>query len=513
MMIQTENGQALEVPDGATSDNIDEILQHFYASQTPPSDDQRAANTLSETGNDIGDIFNRIMSSDPTKRLDPVQGGIQMLGKGIGGATAAISDDLGLTGNLETIGKGIKAGYNNLPSAFTSPINNAASSLKSAISDVYDSGVNALADTGIADKLAGNSELKKNMQDISDTAKSVIPTVTAGESLAKGASNAIKGVSDILGEGSGVSTNAALAGFPSGYEKLSPSVQNSAQINAGTDSLRDAKAAAYKNAEDLGAVWTPQASDHIGLTVPMQVQQYMKIPLDVAATPQTKSIINSLSDQSQSGLTTNIMEALRKRLNSVVAGNSSPLDKAAAQSAKGAIDNVYDQTEQNPDMLVNKDPSAIQAFRDAREANSIYQRHSDVADIVNDARGDPAKIQGSFRKMLQSKNEFDFNRYDPDEQKIIENIAYPSGNESIAQSTLPKAAKAIAKGAAYGAAFGGEGGFFVGSPVIGGVLGGTAGGAVASVAQLNAALKSAGILKGADNLLKTIASKSQKVGK
>ncbi len=312
-----------------------------------------------------------------------------------------------------------------------------------------------------------------------------------------------------MGENSGISMNAGLMGIPSAMEKFSPTLQQTPEISKINGYLKTTKTNAYTNAKNLGAVLTPYASDHVAITVPSEVESTLGIRLDPndPTYSQTRSALSNLQNKSAMGLTTNDLEQTRQRLNDILNGSSSGGDRMAAVVAKKSLDNIYSQIEQNPGMLANNNPAAIQAFREAREANGVYQRHSDIANIISDARGNPQKIQNAFQKLVSSKKENDFNLYSPDEQKLIESIAYPNGTDTklegggLAAKTMHGAG--IAAKASAGALLGHE----VGHPILGGVVGGAQG----VYSALGDTAKAARILKGADDLLKSISSKAKPI--
>lgn len=333
-----------------------------------------------------------------------------------------------------------------------------------------------------------------------------IPAQVVGSlGSAKIAPPIMAGISKVMSdEGSGMPINVALGGIPSAYEKLSPSLQNSDDIKTTMDSLKTTKNTGYENAKTLGAIYTPAASDHIGIIVPAQVESKLGYKLDPKLHPQTIAMLNNLQNKSEVGLTTNDLENVRIGLNKVISGSPSTPDAYAANLAKQSIDGISAQTEQNPRMLVGGNAQAVQAFKDARGANSIAQRYSDIANIVTDARNNPGKIQSSLQKLVSSKNENDFNRYTPDEQEAIQEIAYPNGVDTKLQGG-GLGSKVLHAGGIVGKALAGSVvGAESGHPLIGATIGAGQG----AYTALKDTLQGNSILKGADNLLNIIAMKS-----
>lgn len=499
MIIQTDSGQKLQIPDGSSPTDIDDVLQHFESTQAP-SYTQNVGNDVTAAINKIGQITQKD-ATDPN--FNPAFAGVQMLGTAAGAALSPVTE-------------AGKSAYDILVDPQTKQaINNIGDIVGKGASGLYQEGIDKLSDTSAGQAIGDYGmkipNLQRQAQDLSDTAKSatnLLPLPAAMEGANKAASLVGK-ISDKLGDASGASVNAALGGIPSAYKSLVPTVQDEPEITAANTALKTNKTAAYDNAKQLGAVLTPAASDHVGLTVPQQVENQLGVRLDSGNTySQTKQALDNLQNKSQVGLTTNDIETTRQRLNDILSGSASGGDRAAAVIAKKSLDDVSTHLENNPNMLVGGDIRAMQAFRDARQANSVYQRHSDIADIVNDARSNPKTIQQKFQKLVSSKNENDFNRYAPDEQAIIENIAYPNGIDtklagSGIGSSIAHGAGVIGKGGA-GMLLGGE----FGHPIIGGALGAAKG----AYDVLGDTLAKAKILKGSDDLLKLIASKSKPVG-
>lgn len=464
--------------------------QNMFSDLTPQQQSS-SPNYLSNRQQQISDIISNYNSG----KLNPV------------GATAGVaSTGLGLVN--DTVSDIAKSAYNSLPNPVTNTIDSGVSALEKGYSQTPQGKIMSLISPLAKAEYQQFSNQYPNLAQFTNLGGNVakaLPVASVADSGAKILGN--------MGEESGVSINNALGGIPnaaqSGIEKYSPTLQTQTAIDTTNAALKANKNVGYGNAKNMGAVLTPYASDHVAITVPSDVESTLGIRLDPndPTYSQTRSALTNLQNKSSMGLTTNDLEQTRQRLNDILNGTSSGGDRMAAVVAKKSLDNIYTQIEQNPGMLVNNNPEAIQAFRDARDANGVYQRHTDISNIVSDARGNPQKIQSAFQKLVSSKKENDFNLYAPDEQDMIESIAYPKGTDTKLEGT------GLASQAMHGAGIGAKAtagyalGEAVGHPVAGAIIGGGQGIRTA----LSDTAKAAKTLKGADTLLQTIASKTKPI--
>jgi hypothetical protein len=459
----------------------EEIMQHLGGIEPPATFDQNVNNDLTNRQNQASNIVSDYQSG----KLNPA-----------GAIAGTASTGLGLIKDVAgDVGKSV---WNSLPDAVTEPVESGAKSVGNAFMKTPEGMALSIA-APLAK--AGYSQFEKDHPNIAaglnlaGNTAAVAPIAEGATSLANVGTKALT----TMGEGSGT---------PDVFAKFMPKVASRAELDATASNLQINKNTAYDNGKALGGVLTAAASDHVGLTVPSQVESTLGIRLDSGDTySQTRQALANLQRKTEMGLTTNDLEQTRQRLNDILNGSSSGGDRTAAVVAKKALDDVYAQIEQNPKMLVNGNPAAVQAFRDAREANGVYQRYSDVSNIIKDSRSNPTKIQSAFQKLVDSRHENDFNRYAPDEQQMIEKIAYPNGIDTKLPQTgiVGKAAKAT--GVAGAAFIGKEAGELIGMPTAGAI----AGGAVGTVGALNNTLKGAKILKGADDVQKAIASKMKPI--
>lgn len=155
MIIQTEGGDKLQIPDGTTPDGIDDVLQHYQSQQS----------YLSRTGNDVSTALNKganILQNSGSSNLNPVSSALQTAGSAADAVYAPMTE-------------ATKSAYNALPASITAPINSMASSAASGVKSAYNSGVDALADTDAGktagDWLMNSPRAQQNMQEVSDDAK------------------------------------------------------------------------------------------------------------------------------------------------------------------------------------------------------------------------------------------------------------------------------------------------------------------------------------------------------
>lgn len=287
---------------------------------------------------------------------------------------------------------------------------------------------------------------------------------------------------------------------------LAPTLKSRPEISAQKDALTANRQLAYDNSKRMGSVLTPTASDHVPISVMAQTQESVGQQLHPDLHSQTIAALNVLKNKADQGLTTNDLESTRQTLNQIISSNSGTQQFAAIQ-ARNALDNVYSQIEQNPHMLNNTDPSSVQSFRDARDATVVEKKHEMVANIILNARSNPQKIQNAMQKLLDTRKENDFDRFTPDEQHIIEKIAFPTGVDprieggGVINSAIHKA------GIVSGGVTGFLGGMAEGHPLMGAGIG-AAGGASNTVRNT---IKGNTILQGAHDLLDTIANKAKPI--
>lgn len=196
-------------------------------------------------------------------------------------------------------------------------------------------------------------------------------------------------------------------------------------VDETTDNLSKNTNAAYENADAAGAVLTPEASINAGNTVRTDVEKAIDSELDPKLHSQTEAALNLFNKKAEKGLTIQSIENTRKQLGRIAYGKTtSPEDAFAAKHAINSLDNVSESMEANPDMLVSGSPDAVAALKEARYASTIERRHSEIADIVRKAAGNPNKLQTEFAKLYNNQKKF--NSYAPDEQEMIKKMTNPS---------------------------------------------------------------------------------------
>lgn len=461
-------------------------------------------------GNEPSRSFDENVNSDYAKRQDETNniGSDYQSGKlNLAGALAGTaSTGLGLVKDVAD--DAVKGAWNALPNAVTSPVEAGASSLKdmaiSTLPGTLLSGIAPVVKREYSEFASDHPNIAAALN-LGGNIAAVAPVAKSATTLAERSAKML----GAMGEESGASMSAALGGVPSGIDRLMPKVSTADEMSKTSDALKATKTIGYDNAKAQGAVLTPAASDHVAITVPQEVESKLGIRLDPndQTYSQTRSALNNLQGKSAMGLTTNDLEQTRQRLNDILNGSSSGGDRAAAVVAKRSIDNIYQQIEQNPQMLVNGNPAAIQAFRDARAANGVYQRYSTISNIISDARSNPGKIQSAFQKLVSSRNENDFNLFAPDEQAMITKIAYPNGIDTKLEGNGIGSKILHASGVVGSTIAGSVAGGEMGHPLIGAAFGAGKG----VISGLNDTLKSAKILKSADDLQKMVAAKAKPI--
>jgi len=188
--------------------------------------------------------------------------------------------------------------------------------------------------------------------------------------------------------------------------------------------MRDVTSSHYKNAEDLGGALTREGSDFAATNMAADMRD--NVGIDDKLHSQTTAVLNNYYKNAADGLDLNDIDNTRKKLGMVAydsTANSN--DKFAAKQAIKTLDKTFDSIQNNPDLLENGTPDAVDALKKGRQASMLQQQHSAIAGIVRDANGNTNALQSGFKALYDDEDSF--NRFSPDNQQLIKNIAYPEG--------------------------------------------------------------------------------------
>lgn len=428
---------------------------------------------------------------------------------------SAISKDVSKAlepiGNIpQDIANDFSGGMKKLAAPFPNPQGDVASDLIEGGKDVGSRAMGALQAiaspvTGAARALVGRpaGEIAQYAGMSPQNAKSYVEEpVTAAASMfgpagvskyapdiIQGGTNLVNGASKFLsdmGEGSGVSTDAALAGAPKALNSSALKVRNYDQIKEANGALSDNTSAAYNKAHALGAVPTQEGTD---LAI-NNLQKDVGDDLDPGLHPQTIGALRLFNKKAQNGLNLQTIDNTRKKLNMIAYdSNANANDVGAAKQAIRNIDNTLDIYGNNPNLLQSGSPDAIDALKQARQAGVIEQQHNRIAGIVRNANGNANKIQSGFKNLFNDEDEFD--RFSPDNQDLIKGLAHPANMDKVL-STLGKAG------------FAGNGHTIPAIEATAALAGHPLAGVPIAVGTASNLLRNSLVRKGAENVLKNI---------
>lgn len=203
-------------------------------------------------------------------------------------------------------------------------------------------------------------------------------------------------------------------------------IRKYAAIKKANDTLSDVTSDAYQKAKDIGAVFTPGASQVAVDTM----QSTVGDKLDPGLHRQTIGALNLFYKKAAAGLNLEAIENTRKQLGNIAYdSNADANDIGAAKQAIKQINNIYDNVKNDPSMLVNGAPESVEALEEGRAASALERRHATVAQIVRKANGDANKLQSGFKKLHDDEDEY--NQYAPETQSLIYNMAHPGAMDKV----------------------------------------------------------------------------------
>lgn len=179
----------------------------------------------------------------------------------------------------------------------------------------------------------------------------------------------------------------------------------------------------YKQAKDLGAVYSPNASLQVAGDVEKALAATGKNNARLHG--DTLSVLDDLKSASRNGnLSLEELDQFRQLFGQVSTKNviSNPADAFKANRAIDAIDDFVKNS--GASHLVSGDPAAIDALNQGRSMWSQAAKVSDVEKIMShaDMTDNPAtSIKTGFRTLLENQKRI--GGYSPEERQIMKNIA------------------------------------------------------------------------------------------
>lgn len=367
--------------------------------------------------------------------------------------------------------------------------------LQSGAAPAFDAAANPLHDFAQA-----HPEYTADMQG----GASILGTLYGAEQAGQAgnlASKGMKSAADYAGAGGEnaarniLSNNQTGSNFPDGPRAFTEQKSVNDALGANTS-------AGYNKAEALGANLSPTVAQAASRTIRSDVENAVNngTALDSQLHTKTIAALNNLDNKAQSGLTINSFENTRKQLGKISASDPGGIDGGAARQGIKAIDNWYDNMQNNPSLLTSGDPAAVSALKDARAAHALESQHDTVLEILRQANGNPNAIQSKFKSLFNDQDEL--NRFSPQDQQTISLLAHPDGMNKILQ-TVGKVGFGGSSTLPIFEAGSGVGALLTGNPAVAAAVAGTVGTGTAANA-----VRSRMVHGMADNLLKNIESKS-----
>jgi hypothetical protein len=418
MMIELESGQKLELPDGSTPAQIDEVINHFQSQVAPQEINAMATNV---------DKFDTV--SDQA-----LQGATFGLGNRLSAALAA-GVQSGIDGKpfSENYIRAREVGTERLQEEFrqnpkTAIVANLAGGLATG-----GIGAGTKAGGAVANSLRTGEILGKDLGIAGRAIKGGLAGAASG--AAYGGGTAAYGKTG-EGAGSGAISGALVGGALPVAGAVLSDVANTAKdaikgaFAKSPEAVQDSATALLKKGGDLynqmrqaGAVLNPSSSNGLLSTVDAAIKQQKFIP---ALNPKTTAIIDDLTEtirnnNGQIGL--DELDQYRRMLGRI--GNTE--DGVSAGAARKAIDNIVDNLQGHN--LASGDQRAISLLQQGRQQYKQASKFDDIADIIAKADGDANKIKAGLTRFW--KNDDNIRGWSKAEIATLKEAARTSGTEKL----------------------------------------------------------------------------------
>lgn len=413
MRIEVQGGTQLELPDGSTPAQIDEVVNHFQSTQGG--------------------------TKQPAQQPD-VSMGRTALDQGVQGATFGFGDEI--TDRLGAAGASLVTGekYNDL-------LKEARANSKDRLSAEFQQHPVVAVGSNLAGTL-----LTGGAGATTKAGAAIANSLRTGNTAARIAKGALAGAASggLYGAGAaddgnrlqGAESGAILGGvtggaIPAAGAALSDVGSTIGNVGKGLlaktpEAVQDAAASLKSGASDLydqmrqsGANFNSKSAGNLLSGIKSTISNQQFIP---ELNPKTLAIVNHLDNRiaqaAQGGeLSLSELDQYRRLLGKIGATE----DGVSAGAVRKQIDSfVNNATAQD---LSNGSTNAINLLNKGRAQYSQASKYEDIADVLTKAAGDPNKIKAGLTRFLNNDN--NTRGWSPAELEALKNAASTGGTEKL----------------------------------------------------------------------------------
>lgn len=310
---------------------------------------------------------------------------------------------------------------------------------------------------GAATGLGGAQLLAKSASPVAQRIANVLSTAPRTQLAVGAASPAAGEATRQAGGGPIAQTAAELA--TAGALSIPSAIARVPQT-AATDQLRAASSAAYKAAENAGAVFKPNAYDNFFASL---VPDVRKAGFDAGLHPKAAAVLTRLESEQGKPQTLENMEILRRVVKSAAASPEAD-ERRIASLVQDRLDDFVSKA--GPaDILAGNAPLAVSELQNARKLWSQASKSDAIETLIDRAKISAPNFSGSgmenalrteFRAL--AKNPSKMRLFAPDEQEAIRKVAMGGPVENAMRFIGKFAPTGVVSGAlssGTGALFGG----------------------------------------------------------
>lgn len=375
------------------------------------------------------------------------------------GATAGLSDYVGAAGKYvgDKIGTAIKPGdapplsYNDAlkevrgdVSQYTdqNPVKGYGSEIAGAVTSPLFRGAGKVAEAGVNTLTRASPRLAQSVAQgagrfLGYGAQGAAQGALAGAGTAQGQGGGLPSGGDVaratgVGAAGGAALGVAVPALAEGGAKVIGRIAGTLAKKPPAmtqDQFKTAAQAGYKAAEDAGVHIKPESFQRFVASLPGELNGFHP-----KVTPGASNIVSALQEEAAKGpVTLSTLDKLR----SIASGASISRDANEARLAGNIAAKIDDFVEsiQADDLLAgaSKAADAVESLTNARSLWKTYSKMKTISDIVDTGEhlNDMNWVKGRFRAIV--KKPAVFNRYTPDEQAVIAEIAKTGTLEKIAK--------------------------------------------------------------------------------
>lgn len=436
MMIQVQSGQKLELPDGSTPAQIDEVVNHFH-SQQPKQSIANSPQSYSFLGQ-VGDNFRQGIQSGK----DLLSGNYEDIGRTRPTPrTEALADKLFSPTNEQDIA--------NNPQAYADPLLGGARIMRSTSPSDWSgallekfgdtpegkalsfiSGVNPVYNvagaavnryvnptiskaTGIAPENLQLGELAASTLGLKNAANIQDPNIAALNYV----SNKLSG----MGGGAVDTAKQGIDIIKQGYNARTPE-----ELQQSASGMKGNASALYNQMREAGAKLDSAKSAELVDSLDEAIKSNQFIP---ELNPKTQAIVNHIKESANSGsikdggITIGDLDQYRRMLGRI--GNTE--DGVSAGAVRGAIDNIVNSV--TGDDLASGNADAVKLLNQGRAQYAKSSKFEDITDILTKADGDANKIKSGLTRFLNNSD--NLKGFTTDEVDALKNAARSGIGEKL----------------------------------------------------------------------------------